>query len=169
MAAEATTTTTVAQQIVNPTPTVPINGETASVIGGGILALAGFLLVLRKKASAVGLDVTKDRQEGLMLKESREDRDKAMKEAREAWDQRASDAALIGELKGEVRYLTGINASFKEENEMLRKELTDAREHMAQIRLNVQSTGQIVDRAKTKLDTAEKRARESGAAPLGKE
>lgn len=80
----------------------PPDGTSIWTLGAGA---AGALLYLRKFLSRQGVDIKKDSAEANLIQTLQEERDKAMAAAEKAWETRAEDAKLIGELTSEVRAL----------------------------------------------------------------
>lgn len=138
-----------------PLPTLPISGETAGILGGGVMALVGAILWLRRRTSRDGVELIKDRTEGQLLNTLREERNEMMKTAQVAWSRATADAGTIAQLRAE--------------NEYLKRELTDARHQVAAIRQGVQEVGRQVDAAQSTLVTVEKRVGATSPSPLGRE
>lgn len=81
------------------TPELP-DGSSIWALGASALAS---LVYLRRFMSRQRVDLKKDDAEANLIKTLQEERDKAMAAAEKAWETRAEDAKLIGELTGEVR------------------------------------------------------------------
>jgi hypothetical protein len=117
-------------KIPNEFPTLswgPVNTGILSVIIG----ICAWLLKARVRFSKGSLEIKRDDTEGNLLDtlmEQRqaliEERDKALEDAREAWATRASDAARIGQLTSEVKYL-------REELARIQTEFTRLRRYLA--------------------------------------
>lgn len=133
-------TTASVQQIIPPIPALPVNGETATVVGSGVVGLIFSILFLRRKTSRDKLEILKDGTEGLMLRTAIDERAKAMQDARDAWSEKTSDARIIGQITAE--------------NEYLKRELAAAQEQIARIRRGVQVIGHNVDRVEEGLSKA---------------
>lgn len=153
MPAQNTTATTSQPPPPAPTPVLPVNGETAGWLGVVLSGFVYWILHMRRKTSRDNVELLKDRTEGALLKTALQERDKAMADAREAWSKANADAGTIGQLRAE--------------NEYLKRELSDARALIAEIRHGVQQVGRKVDVAQSNLTTVEKRVGSSGSAPLG--
>lgn len=138
-----------------PPPAFPVSGETAGVLGGGVMALVGAILWLRRKTSRDGVELIKDRTEGKLLQTALEERDKAMAQAREAWSHRTTDAGTIGQLTAE--------------NDYLKRELDAARLQITEIRRGVMDIGKKVDTAQAGLVAVERKVGATNPAPLGRE
>lgn len=145
----AATTATIVQPDTSP---YPVSTEQVGGIGFFVFSAIGAVLYLRRRLTKDKLESLKDRTEGLMLNDARTDRDKAMGDARQAWDRLNSMQQEHGRLIAE--------------NEYLRRELADAREQVTQIRQSVQQVGRKVDTAESSLKTAERRVSTTGPAPL---
>lgn len=149
--AKEQSTATVQQPTVPPAP--PVTGETAGWLGGSVMTLVGLILYLRRKTSRDGVELIKDRTEGALLKTALEERDNAMRMANEAWAKANADAGRIGQLTAE--------------NEYLKRELSDARAQITEIRQGVQQIGRKVDATQSSLATVERRVGNTVPAPLG--
>lgn len=78
--------------------------QVSYVLWGAGVALAGFFWV-RRKFSSDNTAIAKDAAEKSLVQVLREERDKAMAEAREAWARRTQDAERIASLESENKFL----------------------------------------------------------------
>jgi hypothetical protein len=70
-----------------------------------LVAFFGAVLWLRRRTSRDNTEIAKDRAETNLVSVLREERDRAMNEAREAWARRTGDAEKIAHLEAENGFL----------------------------------------------------------------
>lgn len=81
------------------------NTDPLSVALGAIGGALAIFVSFRRRLSRDNTEVAKDRAETNLVQTLREERDKAMADAREAWDRRTKDAQAIAKLTTENEYL----------------------------------------------------------------
>lgn len=102
---EKTVATT--QAIPDPPPLFSTNqyeGPVSWVINAAVAFMVA-VFWLRRKAHRDNTEITKDKAESNLVQTLREERDRAMREAREAWARRTADAERIAELATKNEYL----------------------------------------------------------------
>ena len=109
----------------------PPDGTSFWTLGAGAV---GSLLYLRKFLSRQGVDIKKDSAESNLIQTLQAERDKAMAAAEKAWETRAEDAKLIGELTSEVR-------SSRELIEQLRKQVAEMKTEFEAMYHQLRTTG----------------------------
>ena len=82
---------------------LPPNLPEASPVWTLAAGAAAGLIYLRRFLSRQSVDLKKDSAEAHLIKTLQEERDRAMAAAEKAWETRAEDAKLIGELSSEVK------------------------------------------------------------------
>lgn len=85
-----------------------------------VLSIGAGIMWFRRRLSNDRLDAEKNRVEHSLLEVLTKERTEAMADARAAWEQRASDAKLIGKLTAEVEGLHKLNEKINAEVELLR-------------------------------------------------
>jgi hypothetical protein len=108
---------------------IPSDGTTLGTLGAGVLAS---LLYLRKFLSRQNVEVSKDSAESNLIRTLQSERDKAMAAAEKAWETRAKDAQMIGELTAQV-------SSLRELNEIMRQQMSDMKTELHQVRLELEA------------------------------
>lgn len=151
-------TAAIAQTVVAGGSAVPVDATTASVLGTVVAGVVYAGLQLRKRLSRDSVDMKADSYVQQALDQSqknealaREERNRAMEEARSAWSSKNADSRQIGELLAE--------------NRMLKEQLLTMQKQVLTIRRGVQSVGQNVDSLNDSVE--ETRQRVTGNAPLG--
>lgn len=92
-------------------------------LGAGALAS---LIYLRRFLSRQSVDISKDGAESNLIKTLQDERDRAMAAAEKAWETRAEDAKLIGELSSEVKASRAVI-------DELKNQLKDLKANMAEV------------------------------------
>lgn len=151
-------TAAIAQTVTGSGAGGEVNATTASVLGTAVAGLVYAGLQLRKRLSRDNVDMKADSYVQQALEQSqknealaRDERNRAMDEARSAWSSKNADATLIGELRTE--------------NRMLKEQLSAMQQQVLAIRRGVQSVGQNVDTLKNSVEETQQRV--TGNAPLG--
>lgn len=151
-------TVAIAQTVTAGVAGSEVNATTASVLGTAVAGLVYAGLQLRKRLSRDNVDMKADSYVQQALEQSqkdaalaRDERNRAMDEARSAWSSRNADATLIGELRTE--------------NRMLKEQLSAMQQQVLAIRRGVQSVGQNIDSLKNSVEETQQRV--TGNAPLG--
>lgn len=121
------------------------------MVQGGGLMTALFTLIavgmkLRRRFWHDSLEVKRDRVEVSMMELLMKERNEAQDNAREAWEKKAEDAQLIGQLKAEVSALRELNHKTNNEVQLLRlvnekqnEEIKGLRQDMVLIRDQIRS------------------------------
>lgn len=104
--------------------------ESSTYIGGVMFSVITAALVLRRRVSKSNLDVGKDKAELSIIEKALVERDRAMEEARQAWDVRTADAAKIAAFEVTVRMVTEENRQLREEMKKLREEVQRMRDEL---------------------------------------
>jgi hypothetical protein len=103
---------------------------------GGVLAtvlsVIAVVLWLRRRVSRDGLEMTKDHSEKTLIEKLREERDKALSHAEEAWGRRTDDAAAIAKLTSEVGHLSANNFALTQHVVRLEEKVTQLSRLIAQ-------------------------------------
>jgi hypothetical protein len=105
-------------QLPFPTMNIPEAPDGTS-LSAAVAAIAAGALYLRRFLSRQGVDIKKDSAEANLIATLQAERDKAMAAAEKAWETRARDAQMIGELTSEVRALRQQVAEMKLELEQM--------------------------------------------------
>lgn len=100
-----------------------------SGVGGLILASIWF----RRRMSRDGAEIAKDRAETNIVEVLRQERDKAMGDAREAWARRTADAEQIAALRSENEFLKRDINRLSEELEELKESVAILRHALSRI------------------------------------
>jgi hypothetical protein len=103
---------------------IPFGGTVVTSIMSAMAAV----LWVRRKLSKDNVELAKDRVEASVLQTISAERDRAVLAAEKAWQTRAEDAKLIGQLNGEVKHLSHMNCDLIKEVENLRNDFQQLRE-----------------------------------------